>query len=303
MTATPGGSTAWRQGDERGVGMSDRAAEIANVEMAAAWDGEEGDDWTEHADRYEATGRYLVPHLERAQQLRPTDVVLDIGCGTGASTVAAARVATQGRVLGVDLSSRMLAHAAERARTEGLTNIEFRRADAQVHPFEPAAYTLATSEFGTMFFNDPEAAFANIRRALAPEGRLAMAVWRRFEENEWLRSLLGALDAGRGLPLPGPGQPGPFGLAERDRVEEVLAAAGWRAVTLEPVDERMWLGTDPDDAWSFVSGLGIVRGLTADLDDDARRTALGDLRRVVDEAATPEGVVLGCAAWLVTASA
>ena len=282
--------------------MAESTTEIANVEMAAAWDGHEGDDWTEHAERYEATGRFSQPAFEEAQQLRPSDVILDVGCGTGAATLAAARVATEGRALGVDLSTRMLAYAADRAREAGVTNVEFLRADAQVHPFEPGAFTLAISSFATMFFNDPEAAFANIGRAMAPGGRLVMTVWRRFEDNEWLRQFFAALDAGRSLSPPPTGHPGPFGLAEADRIEAVLGESGWGSATLEPVDSRMWFGADPDDAWGFVSGLGIVRGLTGGLDDETREHAIARLRQVIDRAATADGVVLECGMWLVTAT-
>ena len=229
--------------------------------------------------------------------------MLDVGCGTGASTRRAARVAVRGRALGVDLSTRMLAHARERARQEGVANAEFVRADAQVHPFQPGASTTAISAFGTMFFADPVAAFANIRRALAPGGRLTLLVWRRFDDNEWFRTVFTALDAGRSLPTPTPGRPGPFGLAERARLEHVLDASGWHHLGIEPLDEPVWLGANADEAWTFVRGFGIVRGLTGGLDDDDRRRALDTLRAVIARFATADGVMLGSAAWLVRAAA
>ena len=144
---------------------------IANVEMAAIWDGEEGDEWTENADRYDATDRWIARRFEAEVPIEPTDRILDIGCGTGKSTRDAARRAWSGSVLGVDLSSRMLDDARRRSEHDGLHNVEFLLADAQVHPFEPNAYDLAISVFGAMFFADPVAAFSNIRRSLRPGGR------------------------------------------------------------------------------------------------------------------------------------
>ena len=124
----------------------DVAIAPANVEMAAAWDGEEGDDWTEHAERYEASGRHLRPRLGLGALVTSTSRVLDIGCGTGRATLDAARAATEGLAVGVDLSSRMLAYARDRARAEGVTNAEFLQTDAQVHPFEPAAFDVKAGE-------------------------------------------------------------------------------------------------------------------------------------------------------------
>ena len=131
-------------------------------------------------------------------------------------------------MLGVDLSSRMLDDARRRSAHEGLTNVEFLRADAQVHPFEPGAYDLAISVFGAMFFADPVAAFANIGRSLRPGGRIAFLAWQRFEDNEWLTAIFDALAAGRDLPTPQPGSPGPFGLADPDAVTTILRDAGLR---------------------------------------------------------------------------
>ena len=274
---------------------------VANVEMAAAWDGEEGDDWTEHAGRYEAAGRYLGPHLGIDGLVTATSRVLDVGCGTGALTLEAARAAPSGLAVGLDLSSRMLAYARERARAEGVGNAEFLRADAQVHPFEPAAFDVAISSFGAMFFNDPVAAFANIARALVPGGRLALLAWRPLEENGWLMTIRAALALGRTLPAPPLGAPGPFGLADPARVGEVLGAAGFTDVDVTAVDEPVYLGRDAADGWAFVRTMGIVRGLTGGLDEQARQTALDNLRAAVAAAETPEGVLLPSAAWSVTA--
>jgi SAM-dependent methyltransferase len=275
---------------------------IANVEMAAAWDGEEGDEWTENAARYEATDRWISARFQAECPIASTDRVLDIGCGTGKSTRAAARRAAAGCVLGVDLSSRMLEYAREQTRAAGLTNVEYVRADAQVHEFDVAAFDLAMSDFGAMFFNDPVAAFTNIGGALRPTGRIALLAWQPFERNEWLSAIFSALDAGRSLPTPPAGVPGPFGLAEPDTVREIMHRSGLSDVKLTPIAEPVFLGADADDAWAFVSELGIVRGLTAGLDDAQRQAALDRLRQMVDDSETSDGAVLGSAAWLITAT-
>jgi SAM-dependent methyltransferase len=275
---------------------------VANVEMAAAWDGAEGDDWTDYADRYEAAGRYVAPHLHLGALIRDTSRVLDVGCGTGHLTLDAARRASAGLALGVDLSSRMLAYARDRALAEGVHNVEFLRADAQVHPFEPAAFDVAISVFGGMFFNDRVAAFTNVHRALAPGGRLALLAWRPLAENEWLLIMRAALALGRDLPAPPTGAPGPFGLADAGQVRDVLGTAGFADIDLMRVDEPMFLGRDADDAMTFaVQGMGIVRGLTGGLDAGDRQRALDNLRQAFEQAESPAGVLIPSAAWLITA--
>lgn len=275
---------------------------LANVEMAKAWDGDEGNDWTEYADRYEASGRYISPHLDLGALVASRSRVLDVGCGTGRLTLDAARLASSGLAVGVDLSSRMIAYAGDRARAEGAANVTFLQADAQVHPFEPAAFDVAISVFGGMFFKDPVAAFANVHRALTEGGRLALLAWRSLEENEWLQTMRSALALGRTLPAPPVGAPGPFGLADRDQVGEILSTAGFVDVDLTPVDEPIFLGRDADDAWTFaLRGMGIVRGLTGDLDTGDKQKALDNLRQAFDRAESAAGVLLPSAAWLITA--
>lgn len=274
---------------------------VANVEMAAAWDGDEGDHWTENAQRYEGTGRWISARFAAEKLVASDDSVLDIGCGTGRSTRDAGRAAPSGSALGVDLSSRMLEYARAQARAEGLTNIEFIQADAQVHPFRPGAFDVAISSFGAMFFADPIAAFTNVAGGLRPGGRLALLAWQALGRNEWLTAIRSALDAGRSLPEPPSGVPGPFGLADPASVRDILGSAGLVDVDLASVEEPVFLGADADDAWAFVSGMGIVRGLSHDLGEAMRQEALERLREVVDEHETPEGVLFASAAWLITA--
>ena len=279
-----------------------QASPIANVEMAAAWDGHEGDMWTEHADHYERAGWRLWKRFEEGGFVGPGHRVLDIGCGTGRSSRDVARtVGPAGEVLGVDLSGRMVAEARRRAASEGLENVRFEQADAQVHPFAEGEFDAVISNFGAMFFSDPVAAFSNFGRAVRAGGRLAMLGWRELARNEWLLGFREALAAGRTLPEPPPGAPGPFGLADADRDRDILAAAGFVDVELRSIDEPVEFGTDLDDAYAFARTAGIVEGLTKDLDEQTRADALARLRAMLAAHETPEGVLLGTSAWLITA--
>lgn len=274
----------------------------ANAEMVALWDGPEGDHWADNAERYEATNASYERTLLSTLGLGPRSAVLDIGCGTGVLSIEAGRIASEGSVLGVDLSSRMLARARSVAAAEGLDHVHFEQADAQAHPFDESAYDVATSSFGGMFFGDPVAAFANIGRALRPGGSLAMLAWRDLTENDWLVELRGALAAGRDLPTPPPGVPGPFSFADPEIARARLETAGYRDVRFSALDEPMCFGRDADDAYSFLSTFGITRGLTHDLDEDSRAASLAAMRKLVEAHETPDGVLLSSAAWLIEAT-
>ncbi|MDQ3708582.1 MAG: methyltransferase domain-containing protein [Actinomycetota bacterium] len=276
---------------------------VANVEMAAAWDGAEGNRWTAHADRYEATAPGYWRALLAAVPIEPDAAVLDIGCGTGRSTREVARLASAGSALGVDLSAKMLEHARAAARDEGLSNVRFEQADAQVHPFPPGAFDLAVSMFGAMFFADPVAAFANMHRALRPGGGLALLVWRGLQHNEWVAALREALSAGRALPTPPADTPGPFGLADPSFTRRVLTDAGFVDVDFDEVVEPIRFGDDADDAFAFVTTMGLTIGLTQDLDDARKAAALDALHATLVEHESGDGVLFGGSAWLVHAAA
>ena len=205
----------------------------SNREQLAAWDGDEGAYWAEHAEYFDRSVAAYHQMLLAAAAITDTDRVLDIGCGTGQTTRDAARAATRGSALGVDLSAGMLEYARRRAAEEGVANASFEQVDAQIHPFPPAAFDVAISRTGAMFFGDLAAAFTNIGRAMVPGGRLVLVTWQPLPANEWIREISGALAAGRDLPAPPPDAPGPFALSDPDRVRSILTAAGFTDIELE----------------------------------------------------------------------
>ena len=175
-------------------------------------------------DFYDAELRDHHEHLRAAYGIGPGDEVLDIGCGTGLTTREAARAAAPGRVVGVDVSQRMLERARQLTAAEGLGNVRYELGDAQLHRFAPASFDVAISRFGTMFFADPPAAFANIAGALRPEGRLVLLVWQRLEHNHWVQAIDAALGDAAQPPQPGAD---PFSLGDAEATARILQRAGF----------------------------------------------------------------------------
>ena len=272
----------------------------SNAEQARAWDGEEGGYWAEHADQFDLALRGYRTRFLAAADISASDQVLDIGCGTGETTRDAARRASSGRALGVDLSAAMLRVARQRAAAEALHNAAFVQADAQVHPFPAAAFDVAVSRTGTMFFADPVAAFRNICGALRPGGHLVQLVWQLPAGNEWFLSFTQALAAGRPLPTPAPDAPGPFSLADPDRVRAVLGAADFTDIQLEPHSEAMWFGEDADTAQRFT--LGMLGWMLDGLDDESRRRAVDNLTATLTAHDTGHGVLYASATWTIRAT-
>jgi ubiquinone/menaquinone biosynthesis C-methylase UbiE len=276
--------------------------QIANVDMARAWDGEEGDQWTQFADEYDYTNRSIWARFLETHSIRRADQVLDIGCGCGQTTRDAARLAHEGSALGVDLSSSMLDVARRRASAEGVTNVDFRHADAQVYAFDPGTFDVAISRFGVMFFENRIAAFTNIAAALRPGGRLALLAWQDVRKNEWIMTVRETLAAGRDLPMPTVGAPGPMGLADPDDVRSLLSGAGFESVGFTSIEEPVWFGADAEVAYEFVGEIGIVKGLSDGLDPDAKTAAHERLMAALRAHETPEGVRFDSGTWLISAT-
>lgn len=274
---------------------------IANLDQAEEWNAAEGLHFVEHQERYDRMVQRLTPHLLAAASIAADDRVLDVGCGCGETSRAAARLARRGEVLGLDLSGPMLALARRLAEAEGLTNVRFEQGDAQVHLLGEGVFHIALSRNGVMFFADPGAAFANIARALRDRGRLAFLCWQDALENEFI-TVPGAA-ALEHVPVPdfGGEGPGPFSLADPRRIHEILRAAGFRDVDVRGVREPMLIGSDPDDVVQFIRGTGLARGLLEKVDDHAAERATKAIWEALVPYQRPDGVWLGSASWLVTA--
>lgn len=249
--------------------------------------------------------------LRSAWGVGPGDHVVDIGCGTGRTTRHAARSAVGGSALGIDVSAPAVARARELAREDGLRNISFDCADAQVRRFPDRRFDLAISRFGTMFFGDPVAAFSNIGRALRPTGRLVMMVWRAEEHNEWavaIDRILGADDRTAAVDptapdaaAPDPTAPDPFSLGDPTTTTAILQAAGFVDVTLTDVDRPVFYGLDADTALAWIRGFTSTKQALERRDPAAAEEALSRLRALMAEHLTGDGVWFASSAWIVAA--
>lgn len=280
---------------------------MANDEQREAWNGESGEVWTERQEQFD---RMLEPWLAvqaDAAQIAPGERVLDLGCGCGATTLEAARFCgPAGGAVGVDLSAPMIERAREQARASGLANVRFEVADCQVDELPGQPHDVAISRFGVMFFDDPVAAFANVGKAMAPGGRLAVLTWAPLEHQEWLTVIGGA--ALQHLPMPDLGEeggPGMFSLADPDRITSVLEAAGWSAVDVRAHERTVLVagGGSVDRTMDFLLATGPGRALMADVPDEATADkAVDAMRTALEDHITPRGVEVGGVALAVTAT-
>ncbi|RXS68801.1 class I SAM-dependent methyltransferase [Streptomyces sp. TM32] len=273
-----------------------------NTAQAEAWNGPNGQYWVRRREHLEERYRRLTPRLMAAAGIRADSRVLDVGCGSGGTSLAAGRAAPEGSVLGVDLSRPMLAEARQQAAAAGLSQVAFEEGDAQIHHFADGAFDVVLSRFGVMFFADPRAAFRNLARALRPGGRLAFLCWRELRENAYLTVPFAALAPYVQLPdLGAPGEPGPFSLAAADRITALLGGAGFEEISLTAVDEPMWMGTDADDAVASLTAMPMAQEMLSGVDEETGTRARAALRDAMTAHLGPDGATLGCAAWLVTA--
>lgn len=283
--------------------MSISSVDVSNTAEASYWNGAGGRRWSEHFDRHDALLRPISDRLLDLADARPGEFVLDIGCGSGATTIEfASRVAPEGEALGVDFSQSLLRRARERAPED--VPARFVLADATLYEAPPGEIDLVVSQFGVMFFADPTRSFANLRAGMKAGGRLAFACWRAARENPWMIVPLRAA-AGHAPPLPklGPEDPGPFAFADENRVRRILFDAGFLDVDVEPEDYQLdvALGQGLDGAVESALSLGPASRMLEDQPEPARAAATAAIRAAFAQHAEGDRVPLGAAVWFVTA--
>ncbi len=276
----------------------------ANEQEAVYWNADAAQHWITHEDRYERMFGALGEHALRAAEITPTDHILDIGCGTGSTTLAAARRASQGDALGIDISAQMTDRCRQRAREMGIKNVRFETADVQTHDFGAAQFDSIISRFGVMFFDDPLKAFKNVGHAMCSGGRLAFVCWQDVLANEWM-TIPGSAAAAQVRPadFSHPTASGVFAFADRDWVAQTLGLAGFVDVEISGVRDTLVLagGASLDETVDFLRGADVARVLFAEAEPEAIERAMKAVRDALRPHETMEGICLGAAVWVVTA--
>ena len=274
---------------------------MVNTDMAEYWNGRPANVWVAEAERFDSMLAPFGLRLLTAAALKPGERVLDVGCGNGAVSLEAARaVGRNGQVTGLDLSAPMLGVARRRAEEKGL-DVSFLQDDAQTASFDQV-FDVVVSRFGVMFFDDPESAFANLAKATRQGGRLCFVCWQEMFANEWIAVPAMAMVAHVGIPeLPEPGAPGPFALADAQETKGLLESSGWSEVTVEEQRDGMRMGRDPEDVVAFMLSDEMGRRVVEGKDPEAVQAGTEAALEALRPYATPEGVVLSGASWLVTA--
>jgi SAM-dependent methyltransferase len=280
------------------------ATDDRNADQVAYWNGPGGERWRERQQDQDTLLAPVTDVLLQRAAPAADEVVIDVGCGCGATSLEMARrVMPGGRVLGIDISAPMLQRARERAPA-GLP-VEFIMADATTYPFEPGAADLLASRFGVMFFAQPQKSFANMRRGLRPGARLAFACWREPQRNPWL--MLPLEETCRHVPRPpaaAPEEPGPFAFADERRVRGILQGAGFGEIRLESVELSLDIGIGRGLEAAVETALGIGPASRA-LDGqppELRAAAAASIRAALQPYQVGSAVALPGAIWIVTAT-
>jgi SAM-dependent methyltransferase len=277
-------------------------AQNAMDDQHTFWNDVQGPKWVRLYERIEPTFTPITAKTIEGLAPIPGEHVLDVGCGCGeTSLMLAEHVAPGGSVTGIDISRPMLALARERAQRADAP-ITFIEASAQVHDFEPDTFDGIFSRFGVMFFDDFQAAFANLLRATKPGGRMSLVSWRTRKDNPWAMTAVPIARPYVELPpRPEPGDPGQFAFEDDAFVRDFLEGAGWSDVGFERFDADLRVGDTVDDAAAFLIEMGPVAAPLAAATADIRAQVGRELREALKEHARADGVFLGSSSWIIPA--
>ncbi|MBV8450333.1 MAG: class I SAM-dependent methyltransferase [Hyphomicrobiales bacterium] len=281
--------------------MSSTANDV-NAAQIEHWNGPAGETWVKLQTRLDAQLAPLGHLAMDGAGLRPGESVLDVGCGTGATTLELSRrVSPNGKVVGIDISRPMLSFARQRLEAAGFPQTRFEEGDAQTRRLSEGGFDLVFSRFGVMFFADPVAAFKNLRAALNERGRLSFVCWRRVADNPWVAVPMAAAFQHIPQPPPSPpGGPGEFSFAERERVHDILARAGFKDITIEAKDMLVG-GASLDVTVDTTLAMGPIAAALREADPVKREPVAHALRQAFAPYENADGVRLGAGVWLARA--
>jgi SAM-dependent methyltransferase len=271
-------------------------------EQEKLWNGVAGRGWVEAQELLDQLFKPFEDLLVEAVSARSVSRVLDVGCGTGSTTLAVARLlGAKDRCIGIDISDPMLAAARARAEREGAP-ASFIRANAQTHAFEPASFDMIISRFGVMFFDDSVRAFANLRRAARDDAGLRFIAWRSAVENPFMTTAeRAAAPLLPNLPARRPDAPGQFAFAEQRRVSRILEESGWAGIEIRPIDVACTL--PEQELVRNVSRLGPLGRILHETDEQTRKEVLEAVRAAFDSYVHDAEVRFTAACWMVSARA
>ena len=272
---------------------------IDNQKQIEFWNGDAGKKWVGEQEKMDQMLNPLSDVAIDIAEPRFDERVMDVGCGCGATSVELARRGA--KVWGIDVSAPMLSRA--RKRGEDYPGMVFTEADASNYDFS-SEQQLIFSRFGVMFFANPVEAFTNLRSALVPRGRMVFLCWQAANENEWISRVGQAVKKFLPEPtdVPDPRAPGPFAFAEQAYLEGILSQAGFQNVEFQSLSIDLKLASTVEEALDFQSNIGPLSAVIAQLEGKTRDEALNAAKEVLQDSMSAEGIKLGSAVWLVTAS-
>lgn len=276
--------------------------EQANAEQITLWNDTAGRAWVETQETLDAVLLPFEKLLVAAVAERKPQRVLDVGCGTGSTTLAIARqLGAKGTALGADISEPMIALAKQRAEAERAPP-RFIVADAQTYAFDDASFDMVVSRFGIMFFDDPVRAFANLRRATVPGGALQVIAWRSPADNPFMTAAeRAAAPFVPDMPARTPDEPGQFAFADRSRVHAILEQSGWSKIDIQPIDVECTL---PKQALEgYITRLGPLGRVLPQLDEKAQSQVVEAVRAAFDPYVHGNEVRFNAACWTIGARA
>jgi SAM-dependent methyltransferase len=276
----------------------------SNAAQIEFWNGPTGQRWTRLQKPIEDNLRPFTEAVLKRLAPQPGERIADVGCGAGDTSMALAeRVQATGFVLGVDISRPLLQRATARAANTPEYPIRFVEADAAAYAFERGTFDALFSRFGVMFFADPAAAFANMRRALKPGGRIAFCCWRDRRENPW--ATLPVQAARKHLaelpPAPGPDEPGPFAFADSARIQRILASAGFAKAACEKFDPILTYGDGARSAADYLTQMGPIGSVLQEHPEALRAQVADTLAGMLETNREAGPLRLAAAVWIVTA--